>query len=427
MGFLSGVRFRISGFASALSSTARYKLPSEAIGSKNEEPSIEVEQKVRILVLGGAGYIGKVAAYLLAKHGKAEVHVTSRSDDRARKAADEVNKRIGSAIVKYEAVDVENLDDVKRSMKNADLVVNCVGPYYKYGIDTIKAAIDVGVRYADICDECVAAKEIVKLDGDAKKAKTTILTSLGSGPGLSNIQVQYSAKRMDSVTDVRIAWTSSQTDPFGPSVMKHCLHCYSSPHQFLDGRLVQVAPFSGRKLVEFPPPVGKVDVVYFDHPEVLTIPMHLKGVKNVTVRGGIFPGDIHDLIESWVKAGASLMDAYDVEGSKVAAVDFLTAVSMKIMQSKKDLPSVAAQRIEVVDKVDGGEVTHVHASVGTMASGTVLPLFIATMMLGEGKIKVYGVLPPDAIDPDLFFEEFKQRRGAQYTQVGSMFDFRKAG
>ncbi|OFX16068.1 hypothetical protein A3K71_05160 [archaeon RBG_16_50_20] len=380
---------------------------------------------MRILVLGGAGYMGRVAAYLLAKHGKAEVRVTSRSQDKAKKAADEVNKRIGSALVKPEAVDVESKDDLKRSMRNADVVVNCVGPYYKYGLNTIKAAIELGVRYTDICDELVAAKEIVKLDGDAKKAKTTILTSLGSSPGLSNIQVQYSAKRMDSVSDVHIAWTSSQTDPFGPSVMKHCLHCYSSPHQFIDGQLVQVAPFSGRQLVEFPPPVGKVDVVYFDHPEVLTIPMYVKGVKNVTVRGGIFPGDIHDLIESWVKAGASLMDDYDVDGTNVAAVDFLTSVAMKIMQGKKDLPAVAAQRIEIVGKVGGESVTHVHASVGTMASGTILPLFVATMMLGEGKIKDYGVLPPDAIDPDLFFEEFKKRRGAQYTQVGAMFDFRK--
>lgn len=369
--------------------------------------------------------MGRVAAYMLAKHGKSDVSVTSRSESKAKQAAGEINKRIGNDVVKFEAVDVENPDDLKRSMKNADVVVNCVGPYYEHGVNTIKAAIASGVKYADICDELVAAKEIVKLDSEAKKAKTTILTSLGSSPGLSNIQVQYSARRMDSVSDIRIAWTSSQSDPFGPSVMKHCLHCYSEPHQYLDGKLVQVAPFSGRQLVDFPQPVGKVDVVYFDHPEVLTIPMYVKGVRNVTVRGGIFPGDIHDLIESWVKAGASLMDEYEVGAAKVSAVDFLTAVSMKIMQSKKDLPAVAAQRIEVVGQVGGGEVIHVHASVGTMASGTIMPLFVATMMLGEGRIKEYGVLPPDAIDPDMFFEEFKRRRGAQYTQTGSIFDFRK--
>jgi len=369
--------------------------------------------------------MGKVAAYLLAKHGQADVRVTSRSEEKAKKAASEVNSRVGREVVKYEAVDVDDPDALKRSMRDADVIVNCVGPYYRYGINTIKVAIGMGAKYADICDEYVAAKEIVKLDGEAKRGKATILTSLGSSPGLSNIQVQYSARRMDSVSDVRIAWTASQSDPFGPSVMKHCLHCYNAPHQFLDGKLVQVPPFSGRQIVEFPPPVGKVDVVYFDHPEVLTIPLYVKGVRNVTVRGGIFPGDIHDLIESWVKTGASLMDQYEIDGRQVAAVDFLTAVSMKIMQSKKDLEPVAAQRIEVVGKVGGSDVTHVHASVGTMASGTVLPLFIATMMLAEGKIGEYGVLPPDAIDPDQFFEEFKRRRGAEYTQVGSIFDFRK--
>jgi len=379
---------------------------------------------MRILVLS-AGQMGSVATYMLAKYGKAEVRVADRSRERATKAAADVNRRIGSDLVKSEVVDVENADELRRSMKNTDIVVNCVGPYYKYGVNTIKAAIELGVKYADICDELVAAKEIVKLDKAAKEANATILTSLGSSPGLSNIQVQYSAQRMDSVSDVHIAWTSSQTDPFGPSVMKHCLHCYGEPHQYLEGKIVQVPPFSGREFVEFPPPVGKVDVVYFDHPEILTIPMYVKGVKNVTVRGGIFPGDIHDLIESWVKAGASLMDNYDIDGTQIAAVDFLTAVSMKIMQAKKNIPAVAAQRIEVIGETNGEQVTHIHTSVGTMVSGTVLPLFIGTMMLAEGKIKEHGVLPPDAIDPDMFFEEFKKRRGAQYAQIGSVFDFRK--
>ena len=382
--------------------------------------------RMRILVLGGAGYMGKVAAYLLAKHGKAEVQLTDRTELKAQGAADAINKRIGSALVTSEVVDVENKDDLKKSMRKADVVVNCVGPFYKYGSNTVKAALEVGVKYVDICDEFTAAKEVLKLAGDAKKAKTTILTSLGSSPGLSNIQVQYSAKRMDSVSDVHIAWTSSQTDPFGPSVMKHCLHCYGSPHQFIDGQLLQVPTFSGRQWVEFPEPVGKVDVVYFDHPEVLTIPMYVKGVNNVTVRGGIFPSDIHDLIDGWVKTGSGLMDDYDVDGIKVAAVDFLASAAMKIMQSKKDLPAVSAQKIEISGKVGREKVTHVHASVGTMASGTALPLFIATMMLGEGKINDYGVLPADAIDPDLFFEEFKKRRDVEYTQVGGVFDFKKA-
>ncbi len=368
--------------------------------------------------------MGRVATYLLAKHGNAEVCVADRSEEGSRTAAEEINKRIGKQLVTSRRADVENESELRHSMRDVDIVVNCVGPYYKYGIGTIKTAISAGVKYADICDEYVAAKEIIKLDNDAKKARTTILTSLGSSPGLSNIQVQFSARQMDSVRDVHIAWTSSQTDRFGPSVMKHSLHCYNTPHQFLNGQLVQVPPFSGRQIVEFPAPVGKVDVVYFDHPEVLTIPLYVKGVKNVTVRGGIYPGDIHDLIESWVKTGVDLMDTYDVDGTKVAAVDFLTAVSMKIMQSKKDIPAVAAQRIEVVGSVGGRDVTHVHASVGTMTSGTVLPLFIGTMMLGEGKIKEHGVLPPDAIDPNMFFEEFKKRRGAEYTRVGSMFDFR---
>lgn len=368
--------------------------------------------------------MGRVAAYLLGKYSGAEVSVSSRTEQKAAEAVREINKRIGKDVLRTQVVDVNSFDSMKKAMSNADIVVNIVGPYYRYGADTVKAAIESGTDYADICDELVAAKEILKLDGAAKKAGRTILTSLGSSPGLSNIQVQYSAKRMDTVSDVHIAWTSSQTDPFGPSVMKHCLHCYNNPHQYLGGELKQVPPFSGSQLVDFPQPVGRVEVVYFDHPEVLTIPKYVKGVKNVTVRGGIFPGDIHDLIRSWVATGLSVMDTFDVDGASISAVDFLTPVAMKIMQSKKGIPAVAAQRIEVIGKVNGQPMTHVHTSVGTMASGTILPLFIAVLMLAENKIREKGVLPPDALDSDAFFQEFKNRRHAQYGEIGKILDFR---
>lgn len=368
--------------------------------------------------------MGKVASYLLGKYSGAEVYVSSRTEQKAMETAREINKRIGKDVLKTQVVDVNSFDSMKKAMKGADIAVNIVGPYYKYGVNTIRAAIESGIDYADICDELVAATEILKLDAAAKQAGVTVLTSLGSSPGLSNVQVQYSAKRMDKVTDVHIAWTSSQTDPFGPSVMKHCLHCYDSPHQYLNGELKQVPPFSGSQLVDFPPPVGRVEVVYFDHPEVLTIPKYVKGVKNVTVRGGIFPGDVHDLIRSWVAAGLSLMETFDVDGTMIPAVDFLTPVAMKIMQSKKDIPAVAAQRIEVLGEVNGQPMTHVHTSVGTMASGTILPLFIAVMMLSDGKIREKGVLPPDALDSDAFFEEFRKRRHAEYGEVGKILDFR---
>lgn len=148
---------------------------------------------MRVLVLS-AGQMGSVAAYLLAKHGKAELRLGDKNAEKVAKVAADINRRIGSDIVKSEAVDVENPVELRRSMKSVDIVVNCVGPYYRYGINTIKAAIETGVKYADICDELIAAKEIMKLDAAAKKAGTTVLTSLGSSPGLSNIQVQYSEK-----------------------------------------------------------------------------------------------------------------------------------------------------------------------------------------------------------------------------------------
>ncbi len=369
--------------------------------------------------------MGRITSYLLAKYGEGEVIVTSRSLERARKTAQELNERAKSDRISGVAVNIEDRNELVNAMKDIDVVVNMVGPYYEYGTKVMNASIEAGIDYADICDEFIAVKEMVKLNEKAKKAGVRQLICLGSSPGLSNIQARYSANRLDRVNEIHIAWASSQTDPFGPSVMKHCIHCFSGSHQYLNGKLVEVPPFSGRKIIEFLPPVGEVEVVYFDHPEPFTIPMYIKGVNNVTVRGGIFPADIHQLIEPWTKSGLNLTEPLKVDGYEITPIDFLTSATMKIMSMKKDVPSAAAQRVDVIGEKNSEIVRHIHTSVGTMAGGTCVSAFIGIMMMVKNKIKEFGVLPPETIDPELFFEELKRRRKLAYTEIGYLYNFRR--
>jgi len=55
-------------------------------------------------------------------------------------------------------------------LKDFDVILNCVGPFYEYGTTLLSAAIEAGVNYVDVCDDCDATAEQLKMDGDGKKS-----------------------------------------------------------------------------------------------------------------------------------------------------------------------------------------------------------------------------------------------------------------
>jgi len=55
-------------------------------------------------------------------------------------------------------VDATDKEDLSRVIKGADVVVNCVGPFYKFAPRILETAIENSVDYVDICDDYDATK-----------------------------------------------------------------------------------------------------------------------------------------------------------------------------------------------------------------------------------------------------------------------------
>ena len=73
--------------------------------------------------------------------------------------------------------DAEQHESIVKVIKSAQLVTKCIGPFYQFGAKALRAAIDAGVDYADICDDYSAAREILGLDEEARRAGLTAVTS----------------------------------------------------------------------------------------------------------------------------------------------------------------------------------------------------------------------------------------------------------
>ena len=239
----------------------------------------------KIAVLGGGGVVGSIATKTLASSGVfSDIVVADINVAAARKLVREAR---GAKLTAIE-LDAESPESIRKTIAGSVVVLNCVGPYYKYGPVILKTVIGAGINYVDVCDDFDATEACLAMDEKAKKAGISALIGMGSSPGVANILVRFCADSLlDRVEAVDIYHAHGGEKIEGAAVVKHRIHSMKMDIPvFLGGKFTTVKIFenSGMALeeeTEFEN-VGTYRVYAYPHPETITLPRYLKGVKRVT-------------------------------------------------------------------------------------------------------------------------------------------------
>ncbi|MEE9528922.1 MAG: saccharopine dehydrogenase NADP-binding domain-containing protein, partial [Dehalococcoidia bacterium] len=156
----------------------------------------------KIIVLGGCGTVGSTAVKTLASNDEfSEVVIGDFNIEKAN----ELVAQLGSKKVSAVKVDAEDEKSIKDVVKDADVVLNCVGPFYKTVKNVVRAIIDAGINYVDICDDVDVTADIFKMDDAAKKAGITAVIGIGSSPGATNLIAKFVAEHLlDEVDSIGI-------------------------------------------------------------------------------------------------------------------------------------------------------------------------------------------------------------------------------
>ena len=160
---------------------------------------------MRILALGGPGAMGAVAVRLAAQlPGVDEIVVADRDSVAAQRLCEE----LADATVGVSAAQVDVTDDtaLRHALEPADVVVNTVGPYYRFGVPVLRAAIAAGTHYIDICDDWEPTVQMLELDETARAAGVCAVIGMGASPGVSNLLAATAAAELDTVRDAYTAW-----------------------------------------------------------------------------------------------------------------------------------------------------------------------------------------------------------------------------
>ena len=383
----------------------------------------------KVIILGGCGAVGSVVTKTLGVTTDtfSEVVIADFNETRGREMAAELGDRVS-----FIKVDATQPQSIKEAVKGADIVMNCVGPFYNTVVTIIGAVIESGINYIDICDDPDVTFDILDMHGKAKEAGITALIGMGGSPGFTNLVAKLiSDEFLDRTDAIDIYHTHGGEEFEGPGVIGHRFHCMSIDiPMYLDGELKYVRYFEEdgialREKFDFPGVGDQIPVFPYPHPEQLTLPNFIK-TNRVTNMGSVLPMEYYELTGEVCKIGLASKEPLEVKGQQVVPYDF--AVAYLIRERERILKEtnfgVRHGGMSVVVKGEKEGKYREYRVHGTSAKqglgeGTGYPASSAAILMQKGKITSKGVLPPEGcINPREFLNIYKQLAGIEEGDQG---------
>ncbi len=355
---------------------------------------------MKVLVLGGCADMAVPLNRMLQQDDAvSSVVLADLNVEKARSIASGLGPKFSA-----EKLDAQDHAAVVCAMKGQNIVLCYVGPFYRFEKALASCAIEAGVHYVSICDDYDAYLDVVALDEQAKAAGVKVLTGFGNSPGLTQVLARKGYNAVPGTYRINVHWCAGSDEAAGVSNLTHLFHIFNGTTlQTLGGKEQRVRTGGAKKLVDFPPPIGKCHVYYTGHAESVSLPRNLSGLSEVTLHGGVKPGYIVKLIQV-----LSVLKLLSTHKKRARLARFFHRIE-GWFQSKGLDRSVG--RIDIYGQ-DGATVLYKYFTyVGHIAEITSTPAFLAAKWLCAGRFDALpgGVYAAERllVQPDAFIEGLK--------------------
>ncbi len=371
---------------------------------------------MKVIALG-AGEMGRWAAQTVLLDNRVEEVVLADLDG---EAAEQVAAALGSR-ARPAQVDARDAAKLRELLESADVVMNTVGPFYRFGVPVLRAAIEARCTYFDICDDWEPTLEMLSLNGEARKAGVTAVIGLGASPGLSNLLAVKALRALDRVESIFTVWSldGAASEPTWSGAPRrrgrpsaatvHGVHQMTGHiRSFEDGRERSRRPL--RRFVIDYPGLGRSHVWSIGHPESVTLPRVFPQLRCSTNAMFSAPSTIRLL-----RALMLLVDLRLVSVERVAAWIERIEPSRLVTTPLSRLSEGAASSITLpplfalaVGQRNGqlarAAVALTAGPPGGMGAITGIPLALGVSLVADGALDRAGVFAPEAIiEPDNLF------------------------
>ena len=364
---------------------------------------------MKILALGGSGGMGRFAVHSLINHKAVKkIYIADLNGSSAKEFASNFDDRVEGL-----ELDINNNAALIHEMSKVDIVVNTTGPFFKFGLPILKAAIDTNTHYFDICDDWEPTEKMLLLNNDERSSEITGIIGLGASPGLTNILAYLAILELDEVSKVYTGWDISGAKPEDKSSQKGVNAAMVHGIQqvigyvkvFNNGKYEMVRPLK-EVMVNYPE-IGEKKANIFGHPEAVSFPYHYPNIK---VSLNLIHGGEKGIV-GILKFIRLLIEIKLISKNMAARIFTWLDNSSSSETKKKDLINLPG-----IYGYAEGKKGNKNFSVGvtfddsiqnlSMGEATSLPLACGVKMFLDGLITQRGIHAPESgiIDPKIFID-----------------------
>lgn len=227
-------------------------------------------QQGPIALYGATGYTGRLVAAELAD-AKADFLISGRSGERLEALAEGLERDV--------PVRVAQLDDpesLRSLLADCSVVIDCAGPFVRYGEPVLRAAVETSTHYLDTTAEQPYMKMAFERYGPgAAEAEAAVIPAMGFDYVPGDMLAALTAEGMGEVDEVLLAYAWSDFQPTRGTMMT-TLDILSGGA--VEWRKLQWLPADrtfGHDSFEFPEPIGSQRMLRYPAGEQITVPRHV--------------------------------------------------------------------------------------------------------------------------------------------------------
>jgi saccharopine dehydrogenase-like NADP-dependent oxidoreductase len=363
----------------------------------------------KVLLLG-AGAMGTLAAQTISSFDEID-HMIVASLNRAEAEMTALRCR-GDVVA--EVIDVMDHDRLVTLMRRADVVLNCVGPFFRFGVPILNAAIEAGVDYLDICDDPEPTRNMLDLDEKARSAGVTAVIGMGASPGINNLLGAMVYERLDEVDMLVAGWNIEEKTAdrleFSAAVIHWMEQCSGTILECRNKQLID-----GRPLLDLSidyPDRGKRTIYTVGHPEPVSFHYSWPDVRE-THCGMVMPSAWIDTFRKYrdaIDAGKLTLEEAGRDLVKTSSESGFVDTLLTTLSRLLDGPRLPLFFVLGKGRRNGKPRTvaaSFRATPPDMATMTGIPLALGTIMHLRGMTRGKGVMAPEkAFASQAFFELF---------------------
>ncbi len=345
-----------------------------------------------ILVLGAYGLAGRAIVSRLVQKTPYTVLAAGRDRNRLKTVCGPLE----SPRMHPQVLDALVPDDLAATCRQADFVINAVGPFARNGAAIARIVLETGKPYLDCANEQQHYHGLKKLGATAVRHNVPLITAAGAIPGLSTLLV---AQCPDS-SRTECCWAQlrhAYPDSGLASMMGGILEALAEPTTLISGRFSPVVLGKSFKTFELPVPFGRRLCLELPTIDALTLPGRMSFQEYHTwFYLGELPLWLLDVVRmvqpqrrDWAyRAIHALMRRINVRDTESAIAAGIGPEALLMVSSLQG------------DRLESRTVMFVDGAAATAC----LPVYLAHQYL-TGKIEQTGLLTPlDLVAPELLDE-----------------------